>query len=191
MIAGVDEAGRGALAGPVVAAAVILPLDMPDIMQVLAQVDDSKQLTPEVRAELYELIMQNVLAYGVGACPAQVIDDIGILPATKRAMATAVSQLTPAAEYLLIDGLVRLQNLSTPQQSIVRGDATSLSIAAASILAKVTRDRHMVTLDASYPQYGFARHKGYGTRFHCDALDKFGPCLEHRHSFSPIRKPLL
>ena len=190
-IAGLDEAGRGALAGPVVAAAVILPLDNPDALAELHEVNDSKQLSAKKREELFSRITQHALAYGIGQESAAVIDEIGIIAATKRAMLTAVSQLNPPAQYLLIDGRIRLKNSPLPQQSIIRGDSKSLSIAAASILAKVTRDRFMVALDAHYLQYGFAQHKGYGTEMHRAAIEKYGPAPIHRYSFAPIRKPLI
>jgi len=190
-IAGLDEAGRGALAGPVVAAAVILPLNNTDALTQLREVNDSKQLTAKAREKLFSLITEHALAFGIGQEPAAVIDEIGIIPATKRAMITAVSQLSPTAQYLLIDGRIRLKNLPLPQQSIIRGDSKSLSIAAASILAKVTRDRIMVERDAHYLQYGFAQHKGYGTKQHRLALEAFGPTPIHRYSFAPIRKPMV
>ncbi|WP_420642053.1 ribonuclease HII [Candidatus Leptofilum sp.] len=189
-IAGIDEAGRGALAGPVVAAAVILPLDG-QIETVLSGVNDSKQLSAKKREVLFGLICQHALAFGIGQQPASIIDEIGILPANRLAMATAVSQLTPAPQFLLIDGRIRLPQLNIPQKSIVRGDSKSLSIAAASILAKVTRDRIMVSLDAQFPLYGFAQHKGYGTEQHRDAITQHGPCTQHRHSFAPIRQTLI
>jgi ribonuclease HII len=181
-IAGLDEAGRGALAGPVVAAAVILPLN-DSIETLLLGVNDSKQLTAKKREALFDLI--------IGQQPAAVIDAIGILPANKLAMQTAVTQLTPTPEFLLIDGRIRLPQLNIPQQPIVRGDSQSLSIAAASILAKVTRDQLMVQMDGHYPHYGFAQHKGYGTALHRAAIARFGPCPQHRHSFAPIRQPLI
>lgn len=190
-IAGIDEAGRGALAGPVVAAAVILPLHDSEALAQLTGVNDSKQLTAKTRETLFQRITQHALAFGIGLEPAEVIDEIGILPATKRAMVTAVNHLQPAADYLLVDGRIRLPTLNLPQQAIIRGDGLSLSIAAASILAKVTRDRLMVALDAAYPTYGFVRHKGYGTEFHLNAIAQFGPCPLHRHSFAPIRQPRL
>ncbi|MBP6472276.1 MAG: ribonuclease HII [Chloroflexi bacterium] len=190
-IAGLDEAGRGALAGPVAAAAVMLPLDNPDALDVLREVNDSKQLSAKKRDVLFDLITQHALAYGIGLESAEVIDEIGILPATKLAMQTAVSQLHPTAEYLLIDGRIRLKSIPLPQQAIIRGDSLSLSIAAASILAKVTRDRLMIQLDPHHPQYGFAQHKGYGTAMHLAALEKFGPTPHHRHSFAPMRHTLL
>ncbi len=190
-IAGLDEAGRGALAGPVVAAAVILPLDDPDSLFQLEEVNDSKQLTAKQREALYPVITEYVLAFAVGAVPAQAIDLIGIIPATKQAMRTAVAQLSPAPDYLLIDGRIRLTTLNIPQQAIIRGDSQSLSIAAASIIAKVIRDRLMVALDSQYPQYGFAQHKGYGTEMHRQAIAEFGPCPRHRYSFAPIRQTLV
>lgn len=190
-IAGVDEAGRGALAGPVVAAAVILPLHDTKALAQLTAVNDSKQLTPQTREALFSRITRHALAYAIGLEPAEVIDAIGILPATRRAMVTAVAQLAPPADYLLVDGRIRLQRLNLPQQALIRGDSLSLSIAAASILAKVTRDRLMVEWETQHPQYGFARHKGYGTAFHLQALAAYGPCSLHRRSFAPIRQPLL
>jgi ribonuclease HII len=191
LIAGLDEAGRGALAGPVTAAAVILPLNDVRLLEKLQNVNDSKQVTAVMREKLFSRITEHALAYGIGAVSADVIDEIGIIPATKQAMVTAVAQLIPAAQFLLIDGRIRLQTLPTPQQAVIRGDAQSLSIAAASILAKVTRDRLMIELDAHYPQYGFARHKGYGTPQHLSALERYGPCPLHRHSFAPIKRPLI
>jgi ribonuclease HII len=189
-IAGIDEAGRGALAGPVVAAAVILPRSK-QIESLLAGVNDSKQLSPKKRDLFYELIIEHALATGIGQQPAAVIDEIGIMPANKLAMQTAVHQLIPAPQFLLIDGRIRLPQLNILQKAIIRGDSKSLSIAAASILAKVTRDRIMVALDQQYPRYGFAQHKGYGTQQHRDAIAKHGPCPQHRHSFAPIRQTLL
>lgn len=189
-IAGIDEAGRGALAGPVAAAAVILPPGAADLADVLCEVDDSKQLTRATRERLFDLIMQNALACAVSLVSATVVDEIGILPATKRAMAMAVGQLWPAPDYLLIDGPIRLAALLTPQQPVIRGDSLCLSIAAASILAKVTRDRYMIELDARYPEYGFAQHKGYGTPQHLAALASHGPSPVHRRSFAPIRERL-
>jgi ribonuclease HII len=190
-VAGIDEAGRGALAGPVVAAAVILPLNKPAVLERLHEVDDSKQLTADTRERLYDLVVEQALAYAVGAAPAQTVDRVGIIAATKQAMTMAVSQLNPAAQYLLIDGRIRLSHISLPQQSLIRGDGRCLSIAAASILAKVTRGRHMIELDAQYNHYGFARHKGYGTPQHRYALTQYGPSPIHRLSFAPLRETLL
>ena len=190
-IAGLDEAGRGALAGPVVAAAVILPITDPDIFSHLESVNDSKQLSAKKREALFSRITDYALTYGIGIVPATTIDEIGIIPATKQAMKTAVFQLTPQPDYLLVDGRIRLKTIPLPQQAIVRGDSKSMSIAAASILAKVTRDRLMVAVDPQYPVYEFGRHKGYGTELHRNAIEKHGPCPIHRHSFAPIHKPLI
>jgi ribonuclease HII len=187
LIAGIDEAGRGALAGPVMAAAVILPLNNPDALAQLTAVHDSKQLSPQTREQLFLRITHYALSYALGIIPAATIDEIGILPATKLAMSTAVTQLQPTAAYLLVDGRDHLPNLNLPQQAIIRGDSLSLSIAAASILAKVSRDRLMVEMDNQYSNYGFARHKGYGTALHLQAIHRHGPCPLHRHTFAPIR----
>ncbi len=190
-IAGIDEAGRGALAGPVVAAAVLLPLHDARVMGMLTAVNDSKQLSPKKRDIFYDLISQYAVAIGVGVESAAVVDALGIIQATKRAMVTAVSHLDPPPDYLLIDGRIRLPSLNTPQQSIIRGDGKSLSIAAASIIAKVTRDRLMVEMDRLYTAYGFAQHKGYGTQMHRDAIAQHGACPTHRQTFAPIRQMLL
>jgi ribonuclease HII len=190
-IAGVDEAGRGAIAGPVVAAAVILPLHHPARLDILSDVNDSKQLTSKMREELFDLILSNCVSYGIGSASAAEVDQYGIIPANARAMRLAVAALEPAPQYLLVDGRMRIKNLPIPQRSIIRGDSLSLSIAAASILAKVSRDRLMSELDHQYPHYLFAKHKGYCTIGHKAALSKYGSCTEHRHSFAPIRKRLL
>lgn len=186
-VAGLDEAGRGALAGPIYAAAVTFPLYTPDKLHLLHEVNDSKQLPPVVRGRLFELICQHALAYGIGAAPAAFIDQEGIVAANHQAMLAAIAQLPITPDYLLIDGRIHLPKTTTPQTSVVRGDRLSLSIAAASILAKVSRDRYMVELDGRYPGYGFARHKGYGTAYHLASLAAYGPCPEHRHSFAPLR----
>lgn len=190
-IAGLDEAGRGALAGPVVAGAVILPFDKPEYLLRLRGVNDSKQLSPYIRNKLFRVITENALCYGIGVVSAQEIDAMGIISATKLAMQKALSQLNPRAQYLLIDGRISLRSTAIPQQSLIRGDSRSLSIAAASILAKVARDRIMIAMDSDYPQYGFSRHKGYGTVFHRKAIAEFGPIAEHRFSFAPIRSKLV
>lgn len=190
LVAGIDEAGRGALAGPVVAAAVILPLRDPQKLRQLTPLNDSKQLTARQRDRCYDLILAHAVAWGVGSVPADVIDAIGILPATRQAMIAAVRQLSPAPTCLLIDGPLPLRQLALPQRAIIRGDSHSLSIAAASILAKVSRDRAMQTLDSQYPLYGLAQHKGYGTPAHQAALAAHGPTPIHRHTFAPIRQPL-
>lgn len=190
-IVGLDEAGRGAIAGPVVAAAVILPLDEAERLAHLAGVADSKQLAPRRREVLYEQIIAHALAYGIGSTPASAIDEMGILPANMQAMRAALAQLSLPADFLLVDGPLPLRQVAAPQKTVVRGDSSCLSIAAASILAKVTRDRYMVALDERYPGYGFARHKGYCTAGHVGAIALHGPCEEHRHSFAPIRPLLL
>lgn len=176
-ICGVDEAGRGPLAGPVCAAAVILPagLEVPGL-------DDSKKLTDKRRRELYDVITERAVAYGIALIDEKRIDEINILQATFRAMEEAVSKLSPQPDLALIDGN-REPVLSMACETIVGGDGKCAAIAAASILAKVTRDRLMEELDEQYPEYGFAVHKGYGTRRHYDALRKYGPCPIHRQSF--------
>jgi ribonuclease HII len=189
-VAGLDEAGRGALAGPVTAAAVIFPRDNPQLLNALQGVNDSKQLSAQVRQQLFSRITHHAATYAVASVSAAIIDQIGIVPATKQAMMLALAQLAPAADYLLIDGLIRLPNCPLPQQAIIRGDSHSLTIAAASILAKVTRDREMIALGDAYPQYGFARHKGYGTAAHLAAIDHYGPSPVHRHTFAPMRQTL-
>jgi len=186
-IAGLDEAGRGAWAGPVTAAAVILPLDDPDLNRVLDGVRDSKQLSPRQRDVLYERISAVAITIGVGVVPADSIDAMGIVPATRQAMVVAVSQLSPPPDFLLVDAL-HLEEVALPQKGIIKGDAKCLSIAAASIVAKVTRDRLLVALEEEYPGYGFAQHKGYGTRQHRAALHHLGPCDIHRFSYAPVRR---
>ena len=190
-IAGLDEAGRGSIAGPVVAGAVILPLLDSERLARLEDVNDSKQLSAITRERLYQVIIDNATTYGIGMCSAAQVDEMGIIPATKLAMITALSQLEPVAGYLLIDGRIRLKSIPVPQQAIIRGDSKSLSIAAASILAKVSRDRFMIEQAQRYPGYGFARHKGYGTRAHMAALELTGPSPIHRRTFAPLRKTLL
>lgn len=186
-IAGLDEAGRGAWAGPVVAAAVILPASQPDLIERLAGVRDSKQLSPARRETLIEAIQAQALAWGVGQVAPAEIDALGIVPATRQAMHQALASLSPAADYALIDYLP-LPDLDLPQFSLPKGDARVLSIAAASIVAKVLRDRLMIQLDDRYPGYGFARHKGYGTPQHRAALQALGPCAIHRLSFAPLQQ---
>lgn len=183
LIAGVDEAGRGALAGPVVAGAVILP--GLTTFPWLADVRDSKLLTPGKREELACLIQQNAIAWSTGIVPAEVIDVIGISAATLSAMRQAVKQLAKRPEYVLIDYFT-IPRLGIPQKGVVNGDDSCLSIACASIIAKVTRDRIMREMDGNYPGYGFARHKGYGTAGHIKNLRKLGPCRIHRKSFTPV-----
>jgi ribonuclease HII len=178
---GVDEAGRGPWAGPVVAAAVLL-----DPHNIPTGLNDSKKLTEARREALFEPIMQSARV-GIGIASAQLIDEINILQATYHAMAEAVAGLQSQASFALIDGN-RAPPLSIRVQTIIEGDGKCLSIAAASIIAKVTRDRMMHGLDARYPGYGFGKHKGYGTSQHMAALQQLGPCAEHRMSFKPIAK---
>ena len=176
-IAGIDEAGRGPLAGPVVAAAVIL-----DPKQPVYGVDDSKKLSPKRRAALKLEIEQKAIAIGVGIVDVETIDRINILQATKQAMREAIAKLSPAPEHLLL-GAVTLEGLKIKQQGIIKGDALSVSIAAASIIAKETRDDMMRAYDQLYPQYGFASHKGYGTKAHIEAIRTYGVLPIHRRSF--------
>ncbi len=183
LIAGIDEAGRGALAGPVVAAAVILP-QSPDFPW-LKSVRDSKEVPPAKRESLFDLIKQDAIAIGVGIIAPQTIDVIGILNATKVAMCQAVAQLSCPPDFLLIDYL-RLPQLRISQKPIVRGDKLCLSISCASIIAKVTRDKIMIKCHKKYPEYGFDRHKGYGTRKHFALLRKHGFSKIHRKSFYPV-----
>lgn len=188
-IAGVDEAGRGPLAGPVFAAAVIFPVEwiFGAFPKPLRAVNDSKQLPPETRELLFaELVSRPEVSYAIAEVDCKMIDQINILAATHRAMNTALAQLRPAPQHVLVDGLP-VKSMSYPQTAIVCGDALSFSIAAASILAKVSRDRLMVQLDRAYPGYGFAQHKGYGTPEHLAAIKALGACPIHRQSFAPFR----
>lgn len=184
-IAGVDEAGRGPLAGPVVVAAVILPLGL-----FLPRLNDSKKLSPKVRDALYDQIRDQAIAVGTAIIDEKTIDRINIYQATINGMYDAVFSLQPQPQKVLIDA-VHLDRLPMPSLSIIKGDAKSASIAAASIIAKVTRDRLMDAYDKEYPVYGFARHKGYGTAEHVAAIRRYGPCPLHRQSFEPIRSLLM
>lgn len=176
-VAGIDEAGRGPLAGDVFAAAVIMPKGfMPEGL------DDSKKLSEKKREALYEIITANAQAYAVGRATPAEIDEINILNATYLAMNRALNALSVTADYVLIDGN-GIRGMETEHKCIIKGDSLSLSIAAASIIAKVSRDRYISKLDALYPRYGFASHKGYGTKAHTDAILEHGPCAIHRRSF--------
>ncbi len=189
-LAGVDEAGRGPLAGPVMAAAVVFDRDFLEAEQygLLREVNDSKRLSATLRDDLFAFLTNSpCLAYSVGVACVDEIDDRNILRATHLAMSRALAGLIPAPDFALVDGLP-VPGLPCPSQAIVGGDARSLSIAAASIIAKVARDRTMLELDRVYPQYGFARHKGYGTKAHLQALLEYGPCREHRRSFRPVQE---
>jgi ribonuclease HII len=185
LIAGVDEAGRGALMGPVVAGAVILPGVIRASWK--DKVRDSKQLRPAERETLYEYIKEGAVAVGVGISSHEVIDEIGIAKATRLAMIAAIKQLRPEPQFILID-YFRLPETPLPQRDITYGDSLCLSIACASIVAKVTRDRLVVVMAKDYPDYGFAGHKGYGTRRHLECLRRNGPCPLHRKSFRPVRE---
>lgn len=176
-ICGIDEVGRGPLAGPVVASGIILPKDCS-----LLYINDSKKLSEKKREELYDVIMEEAVSVGVGSVPPMKIDEINILQATYEAMRQAISNLSVAPDLLLNDA-VTIPGVTVKQVPIIKGDAKSISIAAASIIAKVTRDRLMIAYDKIFPQYGFAENKGYGTKEHIEALQKFGPTPIHRVSF--------
>lgn len=176
-ICGVDEAGRGPLAGPVCAAAVILPMDL-----AIPGLNDSKKLTEKKREELYPIICEQAVAYGIAFADHKEIDSVNILQATFLAMERAIAQLKGKADFALIDGN-REKDFGLPVQTLIKGDSRSANIAAASVLAKVTRDRYMLEMAKEYPGYGFEIHKGYGTKAHYDALTRLGPCSIHRMSF--------
>lgn len=182
-VAGIDEAGRGPWAGPVVAGAVILPENF-----YLSGLKDSKALSPKKREEFFKIIKENAVAHSIGIVESDEIDNMNILQATFKAMRKALVQLTASPEFLLVDGNHRIPEIDIPQLAIVRGDSLSMSIAAASIIAKVTRDEIMQKLDEKFPRYGFSRHKGYGTREHEKKLERLGPSELHRFSFRPVEK---
>jgi len=187
-IAGVDEAGRGPLAGPVVAAVVSFPVEWigDGLPADLEGLNDSKQLTCAQRDEFFETLTAGRIQFGIGTADAGTIDAINILQATHRAMNQALAQLWPAPEHVLVDGLP-VRSMRFPQTALIKGDARSFSVAAASVLAKVIRDRLMLEYDRQFPAYGFAEHKGYGTARHLAALAQHGPCPIHRRSFAPLR----
>jgi ribonuclease HII len=182
IIAGIDEAGRGSLCGPVVAAAVVFPTDL-----VIPGVNDSKKLSPRTRELLYDEIMTRAVAVGIGMGTPELIDRINILQATRHAMKEAVALLSLKPDMLLIDGISTI-DVPLPQKTITKGDSRSLSIAAASIIAKVSRDRMMTELDLLYPGYGFASHKGYGCASHMEAIRRLGPSPVHRLTFRGVRE---
>ena len=184
-VAGVDEVGRGPIAGPVVAGAVIFPQDIDESS--LLGIRDSKELTASARERMDLRIHEVALAVGIGRASVREVDAVGIVGATRRAMSRAIGKLTPQPQALLIDAL-SLPGIGLPQQCPIKGDRVSLSIAAASIVAKVARDRMMVEADRRYPGYGFSRNKGYGTREHMGALYRQGPCIIHRVSFAPVAR---
>ena len=177
-IAGIDEAGRGPLAGPVVVASVIMPED-----SMIEGVNDSKKISENKREKLYEIIIKEAISYSVGIVYQEEIDEINILQATKKALTMAVERLEVKPNIILVDALTGIDTLGIPFESIIKGDAKCYSIAAASIIAKVTRDRIMREWDKVYPEYGFASHKGYGTAKHIAAIKEYGPCPLHRKTF--------
>ena len=177
-ICGIDEAGRGPLAGPVVVAAVIMPED-----SMIEGVNDSKKISEKKREKLYDQIIEESISYGVGIIDHKTIDEINILNATKEGLTNAIEELKIKPNLILVDALTHINTLGIPYESIIKGDAKSYSIAAASIIAKVTRDRIMRQWDEIYPQYGFEKHKGYGTKLHIDAIKEYGICPIHRKSF--------
>ena len=188
VIAGVDEVGRGALAGPVVAAAVVLPRDI--TIPWLSLVRDSKQLSSQQRDRIFDLVLETRIAFGLGAVSHALIDAIGIVKATQLAMNLAVENLHQRPDYLLVDAMA-LPETRLPQKGIIRGDELCVSIACASVVAKVSRDRHMQQMDSLYPGYGLADHKGYGTPEHLERLRELGPSRIHRRTFSPLRERLI
>ena len=185
IVAGLDEAGRGAWAGPVYAAAVVLPTDN-RVVELLSGVRDSKRMTPLQRDRWRGCIQSAAIAWTIGSATNEEIDKFGIVPATCLAMLRAFDELVYEPTYLLVD-YIQIRDCACPQLSLPKGDCRSLSIAAASVLAKTARDAHMLELDQRFPGYGFARHKGYGTTQHRTALTELGPCSIHRHSFRPIK----
>lgn len=177
-ICGIDEAGRGPLAGPVVVASVIMPKD-----SMIEGVNDSKKVSEKKREKLYEEITNTAIAWGVGIIDQREIDEINILNATKKGLTNSLKELEIKPDLILVDALTNIDTLGIPYRSIIKGDAKSYSIAAASIIAKVTRDRIMRQWDELYPEYGFEKHKGYGTKMHIDAIKEYGPCPLHRKNF--------
>ena len=181
-IAGIDEAGRGPLAGPVVVASVIMPKD-----SMIEGVNDSKKVSEKKREKLYDLILEEAISYGIGIIYQDEIDEINILQATKEGLTLAIqdilSQVDEKPSLVIVDALREINTMGIPYESIIKGDATCYSISCASILAKVTRDRIMDEWDKVYPEYGFAKHKGYGTKMHIEAIQKYGPCPIHRKTF--------
>lgn len=177
-ICGIDEAGRGPLAGPVVVAAAIMPRN-----SMIEGVNDSKKVSEKKREELYEIITNEAIAYGVGIIDQKEIDQINILNATKKGLTQAVKELAVRPNVIIVDALTKIDTLGIPYKSIIKGDAKCYSISAASIIAKVTRDRIMRQWDEIYPQYGFLKHKGYGTAAHIQAIKEYGPCPLHRQTF--------
>ena len=177
-ICGIDEAGRGPLAGPVVVASVIMPEN-----SMIEGINDSKKVSEKKREKLYDLILEEAISYGVGIIGQDEIDDINILNATKKGLTVSLKELTQKPDLIIVYALTNIDTLGTPYESIIKGDAKCYSISAASIIAKVTRDRIMREWDKIYPQYGFAQHKGYGTSAHISSIKEYGPCPLHRKTF--------
>lgn len=190
IVAGIDEAGRGPLAGPVVAACVIFSPDFDFSLSKLSFIKDSKQLNSRKREDFFSAIKDEASAVGIGVCDQFTIDRINILQASFLAMKKALGDLARKPDFILLDGGFPIPNLTLPQKAVVRGDEKIFSIAAASVIAKVTRDQIMREMHEIYPQYGFSQHKGYGTKFHLEKLREFGPCPLHRKSFAPVREIL-
>ena len=186
IIGALDEAGRGPLAGPVVAACVIFDANI-SINNELLKVNDSKKLSAKTREELFEVIKKNFIEVGIGICDHRTIDRINILQATFLAMKKAISSVKSKPDFIIIDGSMKLPNYSTPQQTYIKGDERIFAIAAASIIAKVTRDSLMQEMDKLYPDYGFSQHKGYGTKLHLEKIKQYGPCAIHRLSFNKVK----
>ena len=181
-VAGIDEVGRGPLAGPVVASSVVLPYG-----KIFDGIDDSKKLSPDKREKMFHIILENAISIGIGYVDSMIIDKINILQATFEAMKRAICNMNVVPDYLLIDGSYELDGVPLFQKAVVKGDSKSQCIAAASIVAKVYRDRLMEGFDIEYPMYNFSRNKGYGTKEHIKALMKYGPCKIHRFSFAPVK----
>ncbi len=186
LVAGIDEAGRGPLAGPVVASCVLIDSSFKIDNELLKEVNDSKKLNNKKREELFDIICSEIENVGVGICDHKTIDRINILQATFLAMKKAISDLKKKPDFIVLDGGFPIPNFSYPQEAIKKGDSKVFSIAAASILAKVTRDRIMKKAHEEYPMYGFDKHKGYGTKLHVEQIKKHGPCPIHRKSFKPV-----
>ena len=179
MICGIDEAGRGPLAGPVVVASVIMPAD-----SMIEGVNDSKKISEKKREKLYDQILEEAISYGVGIIGQDEIDEINILNATKKGLTMSLKELTVKPDLIIVDALTHIDTMGIPYESIIKGDAKCYSISVASIIAKVTRDRIMREWDKVYPEYGFEKHKGYGTSAHIEAIKKYGLCPIHRKSFT-------
>ena len=179
MICGIDEAGRGPLAGPVVVASVIMPAN-----SMIEGVNDSKKVSEKKREKLYDQILEEAISYGVGIVGQDEIDEINILNATKKGLTMSLKELTVKPDLIIVDALTHIDTMGIPYESIIKGDAKCYSISAASIIAKVTRDRIMREWDKVYPEYGFEKHKGYGTSAHIEAIKKYGLCPIHRKSFT-------